>query len=116
MNLIVPKPTDGTGVAAKIVANTTKVILSLSGTNTFQLTNTLKDATGQAKTVTSTFLYTSRVPATCSVSAGGIITGLKKGTSIVEISYPTFDNNIGVHASGAHIGKISWDIEVLVVK
>lgn len=116
MSIIVPKPTDGTGVAAKIVANTSKVVLSLSGTNTFQITNTLKDATGQAKTATSTFMYITRVPATCSVSAGGLITGLKRGTSIVEISYPAFDNTIGVGAKGTHVGKISWDIEVLVVK
>lgn len=112
----VPTPTTGQGIAAVIVSNTTKAVLSLSGTNTFQITNTLKDATGAAKTATGTFTYLSRVPKTCSVSAGGLITGLSLGTSIVEVSYPVADNVIGLDKTGAPTAKISWDIEVLVVK
>jgi hypothetical protein len=116
MSLIVPKPTDGKGVAAVIVADTVKILLSLSGVNTHQIVNTLKDATGAAFTAVLPFTYISTVPHTVSVSASGLITALNTGSSIVEVSYPFAGNTIGTDKTGAPTAKISWDIEVLVVK
>ena len=116
--------TTGLGVAAKIavpgnvqfqsaystVPGYNTVVLSLGGSQgptTFQLVQTVE--------------YVSYSSDVATVSSSGLITAVKEGGSVVEVSYPAFGNTVGTINSpsnpmnGLPIDKIYAEVNVTVV-
>lgn len=110
-----PAPTTGVGVACQITLGAKTFTLSLSGANTHQMVPTLKDAAGTLKTPVASFIYTSTSPSVATVSASGLVTGVKKGGAVIEVCYPTYDNSHGTHTNGTHMEKIYAEVNIKVV-
>lgn len=111
-----PPPTSGIGVAVKVAVDSTLVFLSLSGVKTHTVVPTLQDVVGTTKTTATPHSFISRCPAIATVNASGVITGVKQGRVVIEVSYPLFDNALGSRPDGTPSAKISSDIEVVVTK
>ena len=110
-------PTTGIGVHVNLTLDTDpshQLALSLSGTNTHQITPVAKDVAGTTQTATQSFAYVSRNPSVATVSGTGLITGVKRGSAIIEVSYPFANNQAGVGADGQHICRIYNEINVTV--
>jgi hypothetical protein len=88
--------------------------LSLSGTNTHQIVPVLKDGAGTTQTATQSVTYVSRNASVATVSGSGLITGVKRGSVIVEAAYPFGNNSIGNGADGLPVVKIHNEIAVTV--
>jgi uncharacterized protein YjdB len=110
-------PTSGIGVHVNLTLDTDPshaLSLSLSGTSTHQITAVVKDVAGSTQTATQGFAYTSRNPSVATVSGSGLITGLKRGSAIVEVSYPFGNNACGTGSDGQHLCRIYNEINVQV--
>ena len=130
--------TTGLGVAAKIVVpgnvqfqsaystvpGYNVVVLSLSGTKgpqTFQLVPVLEDVAGNVQSQTAGTEYVSYGAGVATVSSSGLITAVKEGESVVEVSYPTFNNSVGTIVSpsnpmnGLPVLKVYAEVNVTVV-
>jgi hypothetical protein len=100
----------------EVTANTTT---SLTVTNANAVAET-HAATAISEDSPYPITYVSYDSATASVSATGLITAVKAGQSIVEASYPTFNNSVGDIVSsgnimnGLPIVKIYGDVVVQV--
>ena len=109
-------PTNGIGVDAYLTLDTDPthtLSLSLSGTNTHQLVPALKDGAGTTQSATQSVTYVSRNPSVATVSAGGLITGVKRGGVLIEAAYP-FANTIGNGPDGVPVVKICNEVNVTV--
>lgn len=130
--------TTGLGVAAKIavpgnvqfqsaystVPGYNTVVLSLGGSKgptTFQLVPVLEDVAGSTQAAVQTVEYVSYSSDVATVSSSGLITAVKEGGSVVEVSYPAFGNTVGTINSpsnpmnGLPIAKIYAEVNVTVV-
>lgn len=113
----VPAPTSGVGVPAMVTVDAQNVSLSMSGTHTHQITAAVKDLAGTGQTAASAFSYISLNPSVATVNASGMITGVKQGDCVIEVSYPLANNTKGVHpTTGAYIEKIYAEINVRITK
>jgi hypothetical protein len=88
--------------------------LSLSGVNSHQLLPVLKDLNGSTQSAAQAVTYCTRTPYVCSVSAGGLITGINRGTGIVEAAYPAFNGSFPIGSDGLPTSKIFNEIIVTV--
>jgi hypothetical protein len=88
--------------------------LSLSGTNTHQLAPVLKDIAGSAQSASQSFKYVSRNPAVATVSVSGLVTGVSRGTCVIEVAYPAFNGSFLSGSDGLPSQKIYNEIIVSV--
>jgi hypothetical protein len=105
-------------------ANNGSFICTASGTTTITLANTAGVAETHAGTATSDdavpFGFISRNTGVASVSSSGLITGVSRGGTTVEVSYPTFGNTEGRLNDapggnpGSYADKIYAEINVTV--
>ena len=110
-------PTTGVGVHVNLTLDSDpshQVSLSLSGTSTHQIIPVVKDVLGSTQTATQSFAYVSRNPSVATVSGTGLITAVKRGSAIIEVSYPFGNNQAGVGADGQHVCRIYNEIAVSV--
>jgi hypothetical protein len=110
-------PTSGIGVDAYLTLDTDPthaLTLSLSGTNTHQLVPVLKDGANTTQSATQSVTYISRNPSVATVSAGGLITGVKRGGVLIEAAYPFANNTIGNGPDGLPVVKICNEVNVTV--
>jgi Bacterial Ig-like domain (group 2) len=95
-------------------ANNGVFVVTASTATTLTLANAGGVAETHAGTSTeegaSAFTYVSRNPAYVTVSSTGLVTGVKVGHSVVEVSYPTYDNSHGLTPRGLPLEKIYDEI------
>lgn len=94
-------------------------LCTASTATTLTLVNAVAVLETHAGTATSddavAFAFISRNPAVATVSATGLITGVIKGGTVIEVSYPTFGNSEGKASDGSYADKIYAEIDVTVV-
>lgn len=92
--------------------------VTASSATTLTVSNTAGVAETHAGTATvddvNPFTYISRNPSFATVSASGLITGVAKGASVIEVSYPVFDNTSGTGPDGTYVQKLYAEINVTV--
>lgn len=105
-------------------ANNGTFICTASTTTTLTLVNAAGVAETHAGTATTEgtadVTFWSQNPSIATVSASGVITGVAKGATVIEASYPSFNNGQGNISSsgnpmnGLPVGKIYKEIAVTV--
>lgn len=101
-----------------LVANNGTFVCTASTTTTLTLDNAVGVLDTHAATAVEegahVSLFVSRSTHVATVSSSGLITGVAKGRAVVEVGYPTFDNNHGNAADGLPAEKIYSEINVTV--
>jgi Bacterial Ig-like domain (group 2) len=108
--------TTGIGTQARVVPSTDAVTLTLIGEDqqlSFQIDATIEDVAGN--TQTGMLFYVSRNPDIASVNSDGLVTAVSPGVAVIEVSTPTFGNNIAIFSDdGSPLNKVYANINVLV--
>ena len=100
------------------VNNGTFLVLSSTAT-TLTLDNSSSVAETHAATAiqegSAPLIFVSRNPQFVSVSASGLITAVAKGSAVIEVCYPVFDNAHGKHTDGTPLEKVYNEINTKVI-
>lgn len=115
--------TTGLGTAAQIVISGLLPLgvsvpnyleLSLSAlspdTSVYQISAQVEDLSGTVQTLEYPFTYFSQNPSIVIVNSSGLITAVSTGQTIVEVSYPAFQNALG-YVPGGNPNYFGWPDE-----
>jgi Bacterial Ig-like domain (group 2) len=108
--------TTGIATQARVVTSADSAILILTGpdqTLTYQISATIEDVAGNAQS--GDLYFVSRNPDIATVNSDGLVTAVSPGVAVIEVSTPTFGNDIAIFSDdGSPIVKIYARINVLV--